>query len=63
MTPAYFDSSFVRAGAVLPTVYSLTLLDFMGFRVIIGMTILVNDCTFLQNPARQGVFYEQERLV
>jgi hypothetical protein len=41
----------------------LTLLDFMGFRLVIGMTILVNDCTFLQNPPRQGVFYEQERLV
>jgi len=54
--------TFVAAGQfqllILPT-----LLDLMGFRVIIGVTILVNDCTFLKNPARQGVFYEQERLV
>ncbi|HYR75509.1 MAG TPA: hypothetical protein VEM96_06670 [Pyrinomonadaceae bacterium] len=30
--------------------------DFKGLWIIIGMTILVNDCTFLQNPARGRVF-------
>jgi hypothetical protein len=54
--------TFVAAGQ-FQLLILLTLLDLRGFRVIIGMTILVNDCTFLQNPARQGVFYEQERLV
>jgi hypothetical protein len=30
--------------------FSWRCFDFMGFRVVIGMTILVNDCTILQNP-------------
>ena len=62
MFPARGRLTFVAAGQ-FQFLILLTLLDLMGFRVFIGMTILVNDCTFLQNPARQGVFYEQERLV
>ena len=42
---------------------SVDLAQFRGFRIDIGMTILVNNWTFLQNLAVWTWFYERERLV